>query len=71
MMFPLAALAVAMPLCFEPNLGQAQSEVRYLAAANGYTLEFYDTGITMRLPAGPPLRMILPRSAIEATGARH
>jgi len=61
---PLAALALSIPLHFEPNRGQAQPGVRYVAAAQTYVLFLSDTGIAMNFPGGGSLRMNchLPRS---------
>ena len=54
-MFPLAALALSIPLHFEPNRGQAHAGMRYLAAAQTYTLFLSDTGIAMNFPSGGSL----------------
>jgi len=69
-MLPLAAFAIAIPLFFGLNPGQAQARVVRLAAADGYTLELSDTGITFRMSGGAVLRMNLPRSAMEAAGGQ-
>jgi uncharacterized protein (TIGR03437 family) len=65
-MLALTALTLAIPLHFEPNQGQVQPDVRYLAAAQTYTLALSDTGIRMNFPHGGSLRMNLPHAAIEA-----
>src|ERR1700682_1205658 len=65
-MLALTALTLAIPLHFEPNQGQVQPDVRYLAAAQTYTLAISDTGIRMNFPHGGSLRMNLPHAAIEA-----
>jgi hypothetical protein len=65
-MLPLAALALSIPMHFEPNRGQAQPGVRYVAAAQTYVLFLSDTGIAMNFPGGGSLRMNLPSSSIEA-----
>ncbi len=65
-MLALTALTLAIPLHFEPNQGQLQPDVRYLAAAQTYTLALSDTGVRMNFPHGGSLRMNLPRAAIEA-----
>jgi uncharacterized protein (TIGR03437 family) len=68
-MLPLAALALSIPLHFEPNRGQAQHGVRYVAAAQTYVLFLSDTGIAMNFPNGGSLRMNLPSSSAEALDA--
>jgi hypothetical protein len=68
-MLSVAALALAIPLHFEPNLGQATPDVRYVAAAPHYTLALSDTAVAINLPSGEPLRMELPRSVPEAIDA--
>lgn len=48
---PAAARAIASPpLRFEPNLGQFDPAVRYLARANGYQLYLTDSEAVMVLP---------------------
>ena len=43
----LAAVALALPLIFAPNFGQADSQVRFTAVTRGYTLELSDTAIAI------------------------
>ncbi len=43
-------------LAFEPNVGQADPAVRYLARGAGYTLFLTDDGATLVLPRSSPLR---------------
>jgi hypothetical protein len=61
-----AALALSIPLHFEPNQGQAPAPTRYLATARLYTLFLSDTAITMRFPRGGSLRMNVPHARLEA-----
>src|SRR5206468_10297589 len=68
-MLPLAALALSIPLHFEPNRGQAQRSVRYVSAAQTYVLFLSDTGIAMDFPNGGSRRMNLPHSSMEALDA--
>src|SRR5579862_2466282 len=41
-----------VPLHFEPNAGQFDSQVRYVSRGNGYTLFLTDTGVVMALDGG-------------------
>jgi hypothetical protein len=66
-MLALAAVALAMPLHFEPNQGQMPRQIRYHAVARAYTLSLSDTGLRMEF-RGSSLQMELPRSRIEALG---
>jgi len=61
-MLALAAFALSVPLYFEPNQGQAPTQVRYLATTSQYSLYLSDTAITTNFPNGRSLRMNLPRS---------
>ncbi len=65
-MLALAALALSIPLYFEPNQGQAGSQAGYVAVAPGYTLTLSDTGIAMRFPRNGLLRMNFPHAVPEA-----
>ena len=48
-----------LPLVVEPNRGQMNSHVRWLARGPGYTLFLTDTGAVMRLPqAGKPADVV-------------
>src|ERR1700687_1515035 len=59
--FPqLQRISAVSPLRFEPNLGQAGPEVRYLARGSGYML----------LLAGPEAVMVLPSDA-SSSGTVH
>ncbi len=42
----------ALPLSFEPNRGQAASEVRFVTHSRAATVLFTDSGAVMRLPQG-------------------
>jgi len=68
-MLPLAALALSVPLYFEPNQGQAPAQVRYLATTSQYSLYLSDTAITTNFSNGGSLRMNLPRSSPEGLGS--
>jgi len=68
-MLPLAALALSVPLYFEPNQGQAPAQVRYLATTSQYSLYLSDTAITTNFSNGASLRMNLPRSSPEGLGS--
>jgi uncharacterized protein (TIGR03437 family) len=61
-----AALALSIPLHFEPNQGQAPSATRFVAAAPAYTLFLSDTGITMQVQRSEAVTMNLPRARLEA-----
>jgi len=61
-----AALALSIPLHFEPNQGQAPSATRFVAAAPAYTLFLSDTGITMQVQRSGAVTMNLPRARVEA-----
>jgi uncharacterized protein (TIGR03437 family) len=65
-MLAVAALAIAIPLHFEPNHGHLQKNVRFSAVARGYTLELSDTAIAMNFRGGS-LRLNLPRTKPEGT----
>jgi hypothetical protein len=62
-----------MPLAFEPNQGQAPSQVRYLAHGPGYLLMLGASGITFQL-SGPTADRVAASSCClpsPATGARR
>jgi len=61
-----AAVALSIPLHFEPNQGQAPAAIRFVAATPAYTLFLSDTSIAMKLPRAE-LAMKLPRARVEAT----
>jgi uncharacterized protein (TIGR03437 family) len=63
-----AAVALSIPLHFEPNRGQAPAPTRYVAAAPEYSLFLSDTDVTMRFPRTAPLRMNFPQTRVEAVG---
>ena len=65
-MLALVALALSIPLHFEPNRGQAEPQARYAAVAPEYNLALSDTGIAIAFPGGESLRMNIPRTAPEA-----
>lgn len=57
---------------FEQNRGQASSEIRYIARANGYTLLLGDQGVAFRAPGRSKATVInfasvSPRSSIEVS----
>ena len=66
-MLALAAMALAIPLHFEPNRGQWNPRVRFAAVTRGYTLELSDTAIAVDLGGGSVL-MKLPRTQPEGAG---
>jgi uncharacterized protein (TIGR03437 family) len=61
-----AALALSIPLHFEPNQGQAPASTRFVAAAPAYTLFLSDTGIAMQFHRSGAVTMNLPRTRVEA-----
>ena len=61
----LATMALAFPLHFEPNRGQASPQVRFTGVTRRYTLELSDTAIAINFRSGS-LRMNLPRTKPEA-----
>jgi hypothetical protein len=65
-MLALAALALAIPLHFEPVAGTAATQARYVAVAPRYRLALSDTAIDMQFPQGGMLRMNIPRAVPEA-----
>src|ERR1017187_3043368 len=65
-MLALAALALTIPLHFEPNRGQAEPQARYVAVASQYMLVLSDTDVAMQFPRGGSLRMNIPRTVPEA-----
>lgn len=64
-MLALAAMALAIPLHFEPNRGQLNPQIRFSAVTHGYTLELSDTAIAMNFRGGS-VRMKLPHTKPEA-----
>ncbi|HEY1754631.1 MAG TPA: hypothetical protein VGG72_04495 [Bryobacteraceae bacterium] len=60
-MLALAAMALAIPLHFEPNQGRSDAQVRYTAVTNGYTLELSDTAIAVHSGSGS-VALNLPRT---------
>jgi uncharacterized protein (TIGR03437 family) len=60
-----AALALSIPLHFEPNQGQAPAAIHFIAANPTYTLFLSDTSIAMKLPRAT-LAMKFPRARVEA-----
>jgi hypothetical protein len=67
-MLALAALALSIPLHFEPYRGPAEPQFRYAAEAPGYRLALLDTAIEMQFLHGGVLRMHLPRTSPAAVG---
>ena len=65
-MLALAALALTIPLHFEPNRGQAERQARYVAVASQYMLVLSDTDVAMQFPRGGSLRMNIPHAVPEA-----
>jgi len=64
-----AAIALSIPLHFEPNQGQAPAPTRFVAAAPEYTLFLSDTAVTMRFQHSGTLTLNLPRARPEALDA--
>src|SRR5262245_62915588 len=50
---PGVAQQLSVPLRFEPNAGQAASNVKYIARASAYTALLDETGLTMRRSTHP------------------
>src|SRR4051812_27300002 len=50
---PAAAQRLSLPLRFETNLGQAPPEVRYVGQAHGYSVDFTDRNIRLRVGPHP------------------
>ncbi|MGA2739818.1 MAG: SBBP repeat-containing protein [Bryobacteraceae bacterium] len=65
-MLALAALALTIPLHFEPVAGTAATQAGYMAVAPHYRLALSDTAIDMQFPRGGMLRMNLPPAVPEA-----
>jgi uncharacterized protein (TIGR03437 family) len=61
-----AALALSLPLHFEPNRGQAPASARFVAGTSSYSLFLSDTGIGMQFPRGGALSMRIPATRPEA-----
>ncbi len=57
-------MALAIPLHFEQNRGQADPQICFSAVTNGYTLELSDTAIAIHFQGGS-VRLNLPRSRPE------
>jgi uncharacterized protein (TIGR03437 family) len=64
-MVPLAALALSLPLHFEPNRGQSPGEVRYVAATRRYSVALFDTAICVNSPHADSVCMNIPRARVE------
>src|SRR5687767_13894357 len=47
----------ATPLGFEPNLGQAPADVRFVVNTTQYSVRLNERGATMRLPGGGAVDM--------------
>jgi hypothetical protein len=50
---PAWAQRFSVPLRFEPNTGQADASVRYIAKGSAYTALLHETGLTIGPPAHP------------------
>ena len=61
-----AALALALPLHFEPSGGAAGSDVRFVAVTGGYSLAASKTGLTLAFSRGDTLEMEFPRAEVCA-----
>ena len=59
LLLPLLAAATGLPVSFEPNKGQADARVQYLARGNGFRLFLAATEAVLSLDQQEPLRMIL------------
>jgi uncharacterized protein (TIGR03437 family) len=64
-MLAVTALALVIPLHFEPVLEQTHLEIRYRAVARQYTVSLSDTGLRMEFRGGS-LQMNVPRARLEA-----
>ena len=51
---PTLAVADSIPMAFEPNVGQTDARVRFLARGRGYTAFFGDRDVTLSLVDGRP-----------------
>lgn len=58
--------APALPLYFEPNLGQAASDALFLARAAGYTLALGPRDLAFRAGGQSPVRISLRGAALDA-----
>ena len=56
---PVLAAGTGLPISFEPNMGQADARVKYVAHGKGYTLFLTATEAVISSNAGKPLRMEL------------
>lgn len=56
---PLLAEATGLPVSFEPNVGQADARVQYLARGKGYTLFLTATEVAISVGGQQPLCMVL------------
>ncbi|MGC9951618.1 MAG: SBBP repeat-containing protein [Bryobacteraceae bacterium] len=65
-MLALAALALSIPLHFEPYREPSEPQFRYVAVAPQYKLALSDTAIDMQFLHGGSLRMHLPRTSPAA-----
>ena len=50
---PAAAIAAAMPMAFEPNVGQSEDRVRYQARGRGYAVYVTDAEVVLALAGAP------------------
>jgi hypothetical protein len=65
-MLALAALALTIPLHFEPNRRLAEPHARYVAVTPQYSLALSDTDVAVQFPRGGSLRMNIPHTVPEA-----
>ena len=65
-MIGIAALALSVPLYFEPNQRCAGRDGCYLAVAPDYTMLLSDTGIKIRTVGGSEVELLLPETALRA-----
>ena len=73
---PLLAAATGLPISFEPNVGQADARVHYLARGKGYTLLLTAGEAVLSFDGQKPLRIFLaganpaltPRGLIQLPG---
>jgi len=56
-----------LPLAFEPNRGQAQAAVRFLARGAGYALQLTDQGAALALRAHPGQPQVVVRMTLEGS----
>lgn len=65
-MLAIAALALTIPLHFEPIRGPTEPQADYVAVAPGYSLTLSDSAIDMLFERGGSLRMNIPHAVPEA-----